>query len=43
VTPDEEWQHSLDTNFLSAVRLIDALAPAMIERGAGDIINIRLF
>jgi NAD(P)-dependent dehydrogenase (short-subunit alcohol dehydrogenase family) len=39
-TPDAEWQDSLDTNFLSAVRLTDALAPAMLERGSGDIINI---
>jgi NAD(P)-dependent dehydrogenase (short-subunit alcohol dehydrogenase family) len=39
-TPDEEWQDSVDTNYLSAVRLTAALAPSMVQRGGGSIINI---
>src|ERR1700754_3604769 len=33
--PDAEWQDSLDINFLSAVRTVDAALPALRESGAG--------
>lgn len=33
--PDEEWQDSLDINFLSAVRTINAALPALRQSGAG--------
>jgi NAD(P)-dependent dehydrogenase (short-subunit alcohol dehydrogenase family) len=32
---DEDWQHDLDLNLLSAVRLDRALVPAMIAQGSG--------
>jgi NAD(P)-dependent dehydrogenase (short-subunit alcohol dehydrogenase family) len=32
---DEDWQHDLDLNLLSAVRLDRALVPAMITQGRG--------
>ena len=32
---DEDWQHDLDLNLLSAVRLDRALVPAMIAQGRG--------
>nr|MDQ2815905.1 oxidoreductase [Actinomycetota bacterium] len=32
---DEDWQHDLDLNLLSAVRLDRALLPAMIAQGGG--------
>lgn len=39
--PDSEWQDSLDINFLSAVRLTNAVLPALQESGAGAaIVNI---
>jgi NAD(P)-dependent dehydrogenase (short-subunit alcohol dehydrogenase family) len=39
--PDAEWQDSLDINFLSAVRTINAALPALRESGAGAaIVNI---
>jgi NAD(P)-dependent dehydrogenase (short-subunit alcohol dehydrogenase family) len=39
--PDAEWQDSLEINFLSAVRVIDAALPALTESGAGaSIVNI---
>jgi NAD(P)-dependent dehydrogenase (short-subunit alcohol dehydrogenase family) len=39
--PDEEWRDALDLNFLSAVRVTDALLPALREAGAGSaIVNI---
>jgi NAD(P)-dependent dehydrogenase (short-subunit alcohol dehydrogenase family) len=38
--PDAEWQDALDLNFLSAVRVNNALLPGMIERGSGAIVNI---
>jgi NAD(P)-dependent dehydrogenase (short-subunit alcohol dehydrogenase family) len=39
--PDEEWVDALDLNYLSAVRVTDALLPALHEAGAGSaIINI---
>ncbi|HEY3982022.1 MAG TPA: oxidoreductase [Streptosporangiaceae bacterium] len=39
--PDHEWQDSIDVNFLSAVRVINASLPALQESGAGAaIINI---
>jgi NAD(P)-dependent dehydrogenase (short-subunit alcohol dehydrogenase family) len=36
--PDEEWIDALDLNFLSAVRLNNALLPALREAGAGSVI-----
>jgi NAD(P)-dependent dehydrogenase (short-subunit alcohol dehydrogenase family) len=38
--PDEEWQDSLDINFLSSVRLDAALLPQMKQNGEGAIIHI---
>jgi NAD(P)-dependent dehydrogenase (short-subunit alcohol dehydrogenase family) len=39
--PDHEWQDSIDINFLSVVRVINASLPALQESGAGAaIINI---
>ncbi|GAA0572293.1 SDR family oxidoreductase [Paractinoplanes ferrugineus] len=39
--PDEEWLDALDLNFLSAVRVTNALLPALREAGAGGaIVNI---
>ncbi|MBP2478213.1 NAD(P)-dependent dehydrogenase (short-subunit alcohol dehydrogenase family) [Crossiella equi] len=38
--PDQEWQDSLDVNFLSAVRLDRALVPAMREQGSGVVVHI---
>lgn len=39
--PDEEWLDALDLNYLSAVRVNNALLPALREAGAGSaIINI---
>ncbi|MFD4791798.1 SDR family oxidoreductase [Streptomyces sp. NPDC058459] len=39
--PDEEWLDALDLNFLSAVRVTNALLPALNEAGAGSaIVNI---
>lgn len=41
--PDAEWQDSLDINFLSAVRVINAALPALTESGTGAgaaIVNI---
>ena len=39
--PDEEWLDALDLNYLSAVRVNNALMPALREAGAGGaIVNI---
>ena len=39
--PDEEWLDALNLNYLSAVRLTNALLPALREAGAGSaIVNI---
>lgn len=39
--PDEEWLDALDLNYLSAVRVTDALLPALRAAGAGGaIVNI---
>jgi NAD(P)-dependent dehydrogenase (short-subunit alcohol dehydrogenase family) len=39
--PDQEWQDSIDINFLSAVRVTSAALPALQESGAGAaIVNI---
>ncbi len=39
--PDEEWLDALDLNYLSAVRMTNALLPALREAGAGGaIVNI---
>jgi NAD(P)-dependent dehydrogenase (short-subunit alcohol dehydrogenase family) len=35
---DEDWQHDLDLNLLSAIRLDRALLPAMIAQGRGGAI-----
>ena len=37
---DEEWQRALTTNFHASVRLIEAVAPHMVERNAGAIVAI---
>jgi len=36
--PDEEWLDALDLNYLSAVRVNNALLPALREAGAGGVI-----
>src|ERR1700722_7329338 len=39
--PDAEWQDALDMNFLSAVRITNALLPALKESNAGGaIVNL---
>jgi NAD(P)-dependent dehydrogenase (short-subunit alcohol dehydrogenase family) len=39
--PDQEWQDSIDVNFLSAVRVINAALPALQRSGAGAaVVNI---
>jgi NAD(P)-dependent dehydrogenase (short-subunit alcohol dehydrogenase family) len=38
--PDDEWQDALDLNFLSAVRINNALLPLMLARGSGTIVNV---
>ena len=38
--PEEEWQDSLDINFLSAVRLTNAAADALKGSGTGAVVNI---
>jgi NAD(P)-dependent dehydrogenase (short-subunit alcohol dehydrogenase family) len=38
--PDDEWQDALDLNFLSAVRINNALLPPMLARGSGTIVNV---
>jgi len=38
--PDAEWQDALDMNFLSAVRVTNALLPALKESKAGAIVNL---
>jgi NAD(P)-dependent dehydrogenase (short-subunit alcohol dehydrogenase family) len=37
---DDDWQLTIDTNFMSAVRAARAVLPGMVERGTGVIINI---
>lgn len=37
---DEDWEHCLDLNLKGAWRLIRAVLPAMLEQGAGSIVNI---
>ena len=37
---DDEWQHALNSNLLSAVRLDRGLLPWMLKQGAGVIIHI---
>jgi 3-oxoacyl-[acyl-carrier protein] reductase len=39
-TSDEEWQHCIDVNLMSAVRFTRAVVPHMRERGGGRIINM---
>jgi NAD(P)-dependent dehydrogenase (short-subunit alcohol dehydrogenase family) len=38
--PDEEWQRTFEINLFSAVRACRAALPALIERGAGAIVNV---
>lgn len=38
--PDDEWQDALDLNYLSAVRINNALLPQMIAGGGGVIVNL---
>ena len=38
--PDDEWRRLLDTNLSTAFLMARAVAPGMIERGTGKIINI---
>ena len=38
--PDDEWQQSLDVNFLSAVRTLTAALPALKQSTAGAVVNI---
>jgi NAD(P)-dependent dehydrogenase (short-subunit alcohol dehydrogenase family) len=38
--PDQEWQDSLDINFLSAVRLVNATLPALRDSGSAAIVNV---
>jgi NAD(P)-dependent dehydrogenase (short-subunit alcohol dehydrogenase family) len=38
--PDSEWQDSFDINLMSAVRVSNALIPALKESSAGVIINV---
>ncbi|RKQ93412.1 NAD(P)-dependent dehydrogenase (short-subunit alcohol dehydrogenase family) [Solirubrobacter pauli] len=38
--PDAEWQDALDLNFLSAVRINNAVLPQLLERGHGAIVNL---
>jgi 3-oxoacyl-[acyl-carrier protein] reductase len=37
--PDEKWQHYWDLHVMAAVRLSRGLAPAMIRRGGGVVLN----
>jgi NAD(P)-dependent dehydrogenase (short-subunit alcohol dehydrogenase family) len=37
---DEQWQHSLTLNYLSAVRTTLAVLPGMLTRGEGSIVTI---
>jgi NAD(P)-dependent dehydrogenase (short-subunit alcohol dehydrogenase family) len=37
---DEDWQHEIDLNLLSAVRLDRALVPAMLESTGGAIVHV---
>lgn len=36
----DDWQSAIQTNLLGTMRVTRALLPGMIERGAGDIVNI---
>jgi NAD(P)-dependent dehydrogenase (short-subunit alcohol dehydrogenase family) len=38
--PDDEWQDAVNSNYLSAVRVTNAVLPALRESSAGTIINI---
>ncbi len=40
LTPDDEHKQMFETNYFGAVRCIQAVLPAMRERGAGCIVNI---
>lgn len=39
-TSDEEFARAMEMNFFIAVRAIRAALPAMVERGAGSIVNV---
>src|SRR5699024_7760648 len=38
--PDDEWQDSLNLNYLASVRLDTLLVPEMRERGSGAIVHV---
>jgi NAD(P)-dependent dehydrogenase (short-subunit alcohol dehydrogenase family) len=38
--PDEEWQQSVDINFLAAVRVLNAALPALKKSEAASVVNI---
>jgi NAD(P)-dependent dehydrogenase (short-subunit alcohol dehydrogenase family) len=37
---DEDWERGLNTNLMAAVRLDRALAPLMVDQGAGAIVHV---
>ena len=37
---DADWQHSIDVNFLSVVRMCRALIPAMVDAGGGSVVSV---
>lgn len=37
---EEDWRFSIDLNVISMVRMIRAVLPGMLDRGAGSIINV---
>jgi NAD(P)-dependent dehydrogenase (short-subunit alcohol dehydrogenase family) len=37
---DDDWQHTINTNLLAAVRLDSAFLPGMLKQGFGVIIHI---
>lgn len=39
-TTEDFWERILDVNFKGALRVIQAIAPGMVERGYGRIVNI---
>ena len=39
-TSDETWQRLLEINFFSAIHMVNAFLPGMVERGGGQIVNM---